>query len=228
MPTLSELKTQILKDRRITKDEAFQLIEEVMRGTITQRERGELHELLVDHGGALEAGARKELEKALGISSRKKLKRGEAVRDAAELATLDKVLALVEAAKGKPTLFELTVGDQVENPAFKGALSSALKQFISAGRSSLTSDEAIKLASGLSAGQFFASDEELFRTGDRLAVVVHYPDGATQETHGLVVSTGNQPLVLVVNRNERYQLIRQEPKSREQLAVSAVLASAAS
>lgn len=226
MPTLSELKAQILKDRRINRDEAYQLIEEVLRGTLTQHERKTLHELLIDHGDALEAGARKELEKVLGISSRKKLTRGPAVRDDAELATVGKVLALVDAAGGKPTLFELTVGDQKENPQFKGTLAEGLKKFVAEGRSSLTSDEAIKLASGLSAGQFVASDEELFRTGDRLAVTVHYPDGATQETNGLVVSTGNQPLVLVLNRNGRFQMIRQEPKSREQLAVKAVLAGA--
>lgn len=223
MPTLSELKSQILKDRRVTKDEAYQLIEEVMRGSITQRERKELHELLIDHGGALDDGARKELEKALGIASRKKLTRGAAVKDAAELALVEKVLKLVG---DKPSLFELTVGDQVENPAFKGELAEGLKKFVSSGKSSLSAAQAIKLASGLSAGNFVASDEELFRTGDRLGVVVHYPDGSKQETNGLVVSTGNQPLVLVVNKNGRFQMIRQEPKSREQLAVTGVLAAA--
>ncbi|MFO0596118.1 MAG: hypothetical protein U0228_12455 [Myxococcaceae bacterium] len=225
MPSLSDLKAQILKDRRVTKDEAYQLIEEVMKGSITQRERKELHELLIDHGSALEDGARKELEKALGISSRKKITRADSVKDAGELELVEKVLKLVDAAGGKPTLFELTVGDQVENPAFKGALADGLKKFISSGKSSLTAAQAIKLASGLSAGQFVSSDEELFRTGDRLGVSVHYPDGSKQDTHGLVVSTGNQPLVLVVNKNGRFQMIRQEPKSREQLAVTAVLAS---
>jgi hypothetical protein len=226
MPTLLELKSQILKDRRVTKDEAFQLIEEVLRGSITQRERKELHELLVEHGGSLEDGARKELEKALGMSTRKKLTRGAAVKDGDELALVEKVLNLVDGAGGKPTLFELTVGDQVENKAFKGELAEGLKKFVSSGKSSLSSAQAIKLASGLSAGSFVASDEELFRTGDRLGVTIHYPDGSKQETHGLVVSTGNQPLVLVVNKNGRFQMIRQEPKSREQLTVTAVLAAA--
>ena len=226
MPSLSELKAHILKDRHITKDEALQVVEEVMRGSITQRERRELHELLVDHGGSLDDGARKELEKVLGISSRKKLTRGSAVAEASELALVEKVLALVDAAGGKPTLFELSVGDQVENPAFKGALAEGLKAFIQSGKSSLTAAQAITLASGLSPGSFVASDEELFRTGDRLGVAVHYPDGAKQETNGLVVSTGNQPLVLVVNKNSRLQMIRQEPKSREQLTITAVLAAA--
>lgn len=227
MPTLSELKAQILKDRRVTKDEAYQLIEEVMRGTITQRERKELHELIVDYGDILEAGARKELEKVLGISSRKKLTRAAPVRDADELKALDAALALVDKAGGKPTLFEITVGDQVENKAFKGAVSDALKKFLHEGKSSLTPAEAMKLASGFSAGKYHdAPDEELFHTGDRLSLTVHYPDGSKQDTHGIVVSTGAQPLVLIVNKNSRYQMVRQEPKSREQITVTAVLAGA--
>lgn len=152
--------------------------------------------------------------------------RGSAVAEASELALVEKVLALVDAAGGKPTLFELSVGDQVENPAFKGALAEGLKAFLQSGKSSLTAAQAIKLATGLSPGSFVASDEELFRTGDRLGVVVHYPDGSKQETNGLVVSAGNQPLVLVVNKNGRLQMIRQEPKSREQLTITAVLAAA--
>lgn len=223
MPSLSELKSQILKDRRVTKDEAYQLIEEVMRGSITQRERKELHELLIDHGGSLDAGARKELEKVLGISSRKKITRGAPVQDAGEMKVVEKALALVG---DKPSLFEITVGDQVENKMFSGELADSLKKFLSKGHSSLTAAQAMKLASGFSAGNFVASDEELFRTGDRLGVLVHYPDGAVQETSGIVVSSGNQPLVLLVNKNGRFQMIRQEPKSREQLAITAVLASA--
>jgi hypothetical protein len=105
-------------------------------------------------------------------------------------------------------------------------LAEGLKAFIQSGKSSLTAAQAIKLASGLSPGSFVASDEELSRTGDRLGVAVHYPDGAKQETNGLVVSTGNQPLVLVMNKNSRLQMIRQEPKSREQLTITAVLAAA--
>ncbi|MFT3708739.1 MAG: hypothetical protein QM817_13900 [Archangium sp.] len=226
MPSLSELKSQILKDRRVTKDEAYQLIEEVMRGSITQRERKELHELLIDHGDSLDSGARKELEKVLGISSRKKIKRMDPVSDNAESALIEKVLRLVDAGGGKPSLFEITVGDQVENRAFKGEMADGLKKFVSNGKSSLSAAQAIKLAGGISAGNFVAGDEELFRTGDRLSVLIHYPDGSVQETNGLVVSTGNQPLVLVVNKNGRFQMIRQEPKSREQLAVTAVIASA--
>jgi hypothetical protein len=225
MPSLADLKAQILKDRRVTKDEAYQLMEEVMRGTVTQKERAAIHELLVDYGAALEPAARKELEKALGLSSKTKLVRAPSVREPAELKTLEQVLALVHAAGDKPTLFEVSVGDQVENKAFKGALSDALKAFIEQGNSSLSAKEAMALATGLSPGHFHAHDEDaLFHLGDRLEVTVHYPDGTSQDTRGLVVSAGQSPLVLVVNKNKRYQLIRQEPKSREQLAVRSIVA----
>lgn len=160
----------------------------------------------------------------LGISSRKKITRGAPVQDAGEMKVVEKALAHM--VGDKPSLFEITVGDQVENKMFSGELADSLKKFLSRGHSSLTAAQAMKLASGFSAGNFVASDEELFRTGDRLGVLVHYPDGAVQETSGIVVSSGNQPLVLLVNKNGRFQMIRQEPKSREQLAITAVLASA--
>lgn len=227
MASLSELKARILKDGRVTKDEALQLVEEIMRGTITQRDRREVHELLVDYGATLEPGARDELEKVLGISSRQKLVRTPPVRDEAELEPIKKCLALVAAAGGKPTLFELNVGEQHENRAFKGALSDALKTFIETGKSSLTALEATSLAAGLSGGHFVDTPDALYHAGDRLAVTVHYPDGSKQNTEGLVVSSGQSPLVLVVNKNRRYQMIRQEPKSRDQLAVRSILAGAA-
>ena len=227
MPSLAQLKEQILKDRRVNKDEAYQLIEEVMRGSITQKERSELHGLLIDYGAYLEEGARKELEKALGISSKKKLVREPAVRDDDDLKSVRDVLALVDQAGGKPTLFELTVGDQHANPDFIKA-SPSLKNFLHSGKSSLTPAEAMKLASGFSAGRFHDADQDaLFHPGDRLAVTVHYPNGATQETNGIVVSAGQSPLVLVLNKNGQYQMIRQDQKSREQLTVTAILAGAA-
>jgi hypothetical protein len=227
MVSLTELKAQILKDGRVTKDEALQLVEVIMRGTITQRDRREVHELLVDFGASLEPGARDALEQVLGISSRQKLVRAPAVRDDAELEPLKKCLTLVYAAGGKPTLFELNVGDQHENRAFRGALSDALKHFIETGKSSLTAAEATTLAAGLSSGHFVDTPDALYHAGDRLAVTVHSPDGAQHPTQGLVVSSGQSPLVLVVNKNRRYQMIRQDPKSKDQLAVRAILAGAA-
>jgi hypothetical protein len=226
MASLTDLKARILKDGRVSKDEALQLVEEIMKGPITQRDRREVHELLVDYGKTLEPGARDELEKVLGISSKHKLVRAPPQRVEAELECVNKCLALVAHAGGKPTLFELNVGEQHENRAFKGALSDALKTFIETGKSSLTSQEATALAGGLSGGHFVDTPEALFHAGDRLAVTVHYPDGSKQDTEGLVVSSGQSPLVLVVNKNRRYQMIRQEPKSRDQLAVRSILAGA--
>lgn len=226
MPTVSQLKEQILKDRRVNKDEAYQLIEEVMRGHVTQHERSELHGMLIDYGEYLEPGARKELEKALGIASKQKLARVGPVRDEADLKPLHDTLALVEKV-GKACLFELTIAEQKANPAFV-KLSPALKTFVQAGKSSLTPKEAMALASGFSAGKYHdVETDALFHPGDRLAVTVHYPNGATQDTNGLVVSAGASPLVLVVNKNGLYQMIRQEPKSREQLTVTAFVAGAA-
>lgn len=227
MSKLSELKDQILKDHRVNADEAYQVIELVMGGKITQRERKEMHDLLVTHGGQLEPKARKELEKALGLAGPKKLSREAAVRDNGELDVVGKTVKMVE-SEGPATLIELDVGGQKINAAFKNDLSPGLKKFVSNGKSSLTAKEAMTLAKGFSNGKFSDGDADaLFRAGDRLEVTVHYPDGSTQDTQGLVVSSGESPLILVVNKSGHYQMIRQEPKSREQLVVRAFVAGAA-